>query len=350
MLDTALALQLKAAGEIIVPAAQAFTGALIERAREHRDTLSVGRTHGIHAEPTTFGIKLAGLAMEADRNVRRLREAFDQVAVGALSGAVGTYSATDPGFEARVLARVGLEREPVSTQVVPRDRHARAAAGDRAGRGRPGALRHRDPSPQRTEVLEGPSRSARPEGQLGDAPQAQPDHHRAITGLARVLRGNAQAAVENVALWHERDISHSGAERVILPDSTILIHYMLGLATRVAGGMTVDTQRMAANLELTHGALFSQRVLLALVAPAWRAMTPTGSCRRPPSARGTRASRCVSCSPTTSAPPGSTSRRSSTTRHYTRHARRSSPSSLSSPRRPRRLSAPAARAVSIAPT
>ena len=268
VLDTALALQLKAAGEIIVPAAQAYTTALIERAREYRDTLCVGRTHGVHAEPTTFGIKLAGLAMEADRNARRLAEAFDQVAVGALSGAVGTYSATDPGFEARVLARLGLEREPVSTQVVPRDRHAQllqaiALAG--AGLERFATeVRHL----QRTEVLEAsePFRAGRQKGSSAMPHKRNPIITERITGLARVLRGNAQAAVENVALWHERDISHSGAERVILPDSTILIHYMLGLATRVASGMTVDAQRMAANLELTHGALFSQRVLLALVA------------------------------------------------------------------------------------
>ncbi len=267
VLDTALALQLQAAGEIIVPAAHAFVAALVERAHEHRDTLCVGRTHGIHAEPTTFGIKLAGLAMEADRNARRLAEAFGAVAVGALSGAVGTYSATDPAYEARVLARLGLAGEPVSTQVVPRDRHAellQAIALAGAGLERFATeVRHL----QRTEVLEvsEPFRAGRQKGSSAMPHKRNPIVSERISGLARVLRGNAQAAVENVALWHERDISHSGAERVILPDSTILIHYMLGLATRVASGMTVDTERMAANLELTHGALFSQRVLLALV-------------------------------------------------------------------------------------
>ncbi len=267
VLDTALALQLQAAGEIIVPAAHAFVAALVERAHEHRDTLCVGRTHGIHAEPTTFGIKLAGLAMEADRNARRLAEAFGAVAVGALSGAVGTYSATDPAYEARVLARLGLAGEPVSTQVVPRDRHAellQAIALAGAGLERFATeVRHL----QRTEVLEvsEPFRAGRQKGSSAMPHKRNPIVSERISGLARVLRGNAQAAVENVALWHERDLSHSGAERVILPDSTILIHYMLGLATRVASGMTVDTERMAANLELTHGALFSQRVLLALV-------------------------------------------------------------------------------------
>ena len=268
VLDTALGLQLQAAGEIIVPAARAFVDALVARAREHRDTLCVGRTHGVHAEPTTFGIKLAGLALEADRNARRLHGAFEQAAVGALSGAVGTYSATDPAFEARVLARLGLAREPVSTQVVPRDRHAellQAIALAGAGLERFATeVRHL----QRTEVLEvsEPFRAGRQKGSSAMPHKRNPIVAERISGLARVLRGNAQAAVENVALWHERDISHSGAERVILPDSTILIHYMLGLATRVASGMTVDAERMAANLELTHGALFSQRVLLALVA------------------------------------------------------------------------------------
>ncbi len=267
VLDTALALQLKAAGELIVATALEYAAALVARAREHRDTLCVGRTHGIHAEPTTFGIKLAGLAMEADRNARRLRDAFDQAAVGALSGAVGTYSATDPAFEARVLARLSLAREPVSTQVVPRDRHAellQAIALAGAGLERFATeVRHL----QRTEVLEAsePFRAGRQKGSSAMPHKRNPIVTERISGLARVLRGNAQAAVEDVALWHERDISHSGVERIILPDSTILIHYMLDLATRVASGMTVDTERMAANLELTHGALFSQRVLLALV-------------------------------------------------------------------------------------
>jgi adenylosuccinate lyase len=267
VLDTALALQLRDAGEVIVPAARELVTALAQRAREHRETLCAGRTHGVHAEPTTFGIKLAGLAMEAQRNAQRLARAFDQVAVGALSGAVGTYSATDPAFETRVLGRLGLAREPVSTQVVARDRHAEllgaiALAG--AGLERLATeVRHL----QRTEVLEvsEPFRA----GQKGSSSmphKRNPIVSERISGLARVLRGNAQAALENVALWHERDISHSGAERVILPDSTILIHYMLGLATGLVRGMTVDVQRMRANLELTHGALFSQPVLQALVA------------------------------------------------------------------------------------
>jgi adenylosuccinate lyase len=266
VLDTGLALQLRAAGEVILPGARGLVAALTDRAREHRDTLMVGRTHGVHAEPTTFGLKLAGFAFEADRNARRLERAFAQVAVGALSGAVGTHAAHSPGYEARVLARLDLAPDPASTQVVPRDRHAellQAIALAGAGVERLATeIRHL----QRTEVRE-VEEPFRP-GQKGSSAmphKRNPIAAERLTGLARVLRGNAQAALEDVALWHERDISHSGAERVILPDSTIAIDYMLALATRIVREMTVHPDRMRENLELTHGALFSQRVLLALV-------------------------------------------------------------------------------------
>jgi adenylosuccinate lyase len=220
----------------------------------------------VHAEPTTFGIKLAGFAFEAHRNAIRLDRAFEQVAVGALSGAVGTYAATSPEFEGKVLDRLGLAREDVSTQVVPRDRHAEllstialAAAGlERFAT----ELRHL----QRTEVREAqePFRA----GQKGSSAmphKRNPIKSEQISGLARVLRGNAQAALENVALWHERDISHSSVERIVLPDSTTLIDYLQHRTIALVRDMTVDAERMRANLELTHGALFSQRVLLALV-------------------------------------------------------------------------------------
>jgi adenylosuccinate lyase len=266
VLDTALALQLRAAGETIVPGARALVQALADRAREQVDTLCVGRTHGVHAEPTTFGVKLAGFAFEAHRDALRLQRAFEQVAVGAISGAVGTYAATSPDFERRVLERLGLAREDVSTQVVARDRHAellQAIALAGAGIERLATeIRHL----QRTEVREAqePFRA----GQKGSSAmphKRNPIKSEQLSGLARVLRGNAQAAVENVALWHERDISHSSVERVILPDSTILIDHMQRSATSLVQGLIVDEQRMRANLELTHGALFSQRVLLALV-------------------------------------------------------------------------------------
>jgi adenylosuccinate lyase len=268
VLDTATALQLRAAGEIVLVGARELEAALAERAREHVGTVCVGRTHGVHAEPTTFGVKLAGFAMEARRNAERLERAFAQVSVGAISGAVGTYSATSPAFEQRVLTRLALDREPVSTQVVARDRHAellQAIALAAAGLERLATeIRHL----QRTEVreVEEPFRAGAQKGSSAMPHKRNPITSERITGLARVLRGNATAAVEDVALWHERDISHSGAERVILPDSTILLDYLQHLAIRVVGGMVVHADRMRENLDLTHGALFSQRVLLALVA------------------------------------------------------------------------------------
>jgi adenylosuccinate lyase len=267
VLDTALALQLQSAGQVIVPQAWAFAEALAAQARAHVDTLCVGRTHGVHAEPTTFGIKMAGYAMEAARNADRLERAFAQVATGALSGAVGTYAATSPEFERKVLARLGLNGEPVSTQVVPRDRHAEllqaiALAGAGLERFAP-EIRHL----QRTEVreVEEPFRSGQQKGSSAMPHKRNPINTERITGLARVLRGYSQTGLENVALWHERDISHSGAERVVLPDATILLHYATHVALRIAKGMVVHQDRMAENLELTHGALFSQRLLLALV-------------------------------------------------------------------------------------
>jgi adenylosuccinate lyase len=266
VLDTALALQLKRAGEIVLPGARELVAAFAERAREHVDTLCVGRTHGVHAEPTTFGLKLAGFAFEAHRNLERLERAFDQAAVGALSGAVGTYAATSPDFELRVLGRLGLHPERVSTQVVPRDRHAdlvQAIALAGAGLERFATeVRHL----QRTEVreVEEPFRA----GQKGSSAmphKRNPIVSERVTGIARLLRGYAQASVENVALWHERDISHSSVERVTLPDATILLDYAQSLVLRVVRGMTVHEDRMLANLEATHGALYSQRALLALV-------------------------------------------------------------------------------------
>jgi adenylosuccinate lyase len=267
VLDTALAVQLRQAGAVLVPQAQELARALAERAREHVGTLCVGRTHGVHAEPTTFGIKLAGFAMEAHRNAERLDRAFAQAATGAVSGAVGTYSATSPEFEARVLARLGRGAEPVSTQVVPRDRHAEvlgaiALAG--AGLERLATeVRHL----QRTEVLEAsePFRSGQQKGSSAMPHKRNPITTERVTGLARVLRGYAQTGLEDVALWHERDISHSGAERIVLPDATILLHYMTHVMLRIVRGLQVHAARMRENLELTHGALFSQRLLLALI-------------------------------------------------------------------------------------
>ncbi|HEV2874790.1 MAG TPA: adenylosuccinate lyase [Thermoleophilaceae bacterium] len=267
VLDTALALQLSQAGLILCGGAADYRNALARRAREHAGTICVGRTHGIQAEPTTFGIKLAGFAFEAHRNLRRLERAVEGVSVGALSGAVGTYSANGPEVEAAVLSRLGLGREQVSTQVVPRDRHAElleaiALAG--AGLERFGTeVRHL----QRTEVreVEEPFRAGAQKGSSAMPHKRNPIVSERITGIARLLRGYAQAGLENVALWHERDISHSSVERVTLPDATILLDYAQHLAVRVVDGMVVHEDRMLANLEATHGALYSQRALLALV-------------------------------------------------------------------------------------
>jgi adenylosuccinate lyase len=266
VLDTGLALQLRRVAEIVLPDSRQLVEALAAAAREHAHTLCVGRTHGIHAEPTTFGIKLAGFAFEADRNAARLERAFAQACVGALSGAVGSYAATSPEFEERVLTRLGLAREPVSTQVVPRDRHAellQAIALAGAGLER-FATEIRNLA--RTEV--GEVREPFGAGQKGSSAmphKRNPIKSEQVVGLARVLRGNALAALEDVALWHERDISHSSVERIILPDSTILLDHMQRRVLGLVKGMVVDAGRMRENLEMTYGALFSQRVLLALV-------------------------------------------------------------------------------------
>jgi adenylosuccinate lyase len=266
VLDTATALQLRDAGQIIVESARGFRDALAAKAREHADTLCVGRTHGVHAEPTTFGLKLAGFAFEADRNLFRLENAFDQLAFGAISGAVGTNASVPPSVEQNVMNSLGLKREDISTQVIPRDRHSVLTSRIAIAGGGLERFATEIRNLQRTEVREVEEPFG--EGQKGSSAmphKRNPILTERITGLSRVLRGYAQAGLENIALWHERDISHSGAERVILPDSTILIDYMQSLATRVAEGMTVHPERMKLNMELTHGALFSQRALTALI-------------------------------------------------------------------------------------
>jgi len=266
VLDTGLALQLRRVAEVVLPDARRLVQALVARAREHVDTLCIGRTHGIHAEPTTFGIKLASFAFEAERNARRLERAFAQVTVGAISGAVGTYSATSPEFEERVLARLGLDREPASTQVVARDRHAEllsaiALAG--AGMERFALeLRHL----ARTEV--GEVLEPFGAGQKGSSAmphKRNPIKSEQVVGLARVLRGNAQAALEDVALWHERDISHSSVERMIAPDATTTLAFMLDRAAALVEGLVVYPDGLARNVARAQELYFSEAVLLALV-------------------------------------------------------------------------------------
>ena len=266
VVDTALALQLRDAGDLLAEELERAERAVLVRAEEHRHTPMIGRTHGVHAEPTTFGLKLLGWAVELRRQRERLGAAFDGVRHGKLSGAVGTYANAEPQVEASTLAALGLEREDVATQVIPRVRHAAllsAIAGVGSSLDRFATeLRHL----QRTEVREVEEPFGK--GQKGSSAmphKKNPIVAERISGLARVLRANSLVGLENVALWHERDISHSSAERVVLPDSTIALDYMLDRFTWLAEGMVVHPERMLRNLEASHGLVFSGRALLALV-------------------------------------------------------------------------------------
>ena len=266
VLDTALALQLRAAGELLLEETTKLGRILQRRALEHRDTVMIGRTHGIHAEPITFGMVLGLWAFEVKRGLGRLQNATRQVAVGKISGAVGTYANVDPRVEQLVMAILDLGLEPVSTQVVQRDRHAEfmSALALLATTIEKIALQVRHY--QRTEVLEAEEYFA--PGQKGSSAmphKRNPIISERLCGQARIIRGNMLVAYENVALWHERDISHSSAERVILPDSTILLHYMLKKACWLVDKLNVYPEAMAANLEKSYGLIYSQRVLLQLI-------------------------------------------------------------------------------------
>ena len=266
VLDTALALQIQDAGQLIVEGLDRAFDAVVRRADEHRSTITIGRTHGVHAEPTTFGLKLAVWAFELDRNRARVERALAGMRVGKLSGAVGTYSATDPELERIACERLGLEPSPASTQILQRDRHAEvlAALAVAAASLEKFALELRHLA--RTEVREVEEPFGR--GQKGSSAmphKRNPVVSERICGLARVVRGGAIAALENVALWHERDISHSSAERIVLPDAFLALDYMLDRFTWLMDGLVVFSERMHANLEASHFLFFSQRVLLALV-------------------------------------------------------------------------------------
>ncbi len=266
VLDTALSLQIREAGALILAGLERALAAVTARAEEHRATLTIGRTHGVHAEPTTFGLKLAGWAFGLERDRTRMTRALETMRVGKLSGAVGTYSAADPEVERIACERLGLEPAPSSTQILQRDRHAEvlnalallAASLERFAL----EIRHL----ARTEVreVEEPFGS----GQKGSSSmphKRNPIVSERICGLARVVRGAAVTGLENVALWHERDISHSSAERVVLPDAFLAVDYMLDRFAWVMEGLVVRTQRMRENLDSSHGLYFSQRLLLALV-------------------------------------------------------------------------------------
>jgi adenylosuccinate lyase len=267
VLDTATALQVREAGALLLDGIERTLEAVVRRAEEHRDTVMVGRTHGVHAEPITFGAKLAGWAFELDRDRDRLVRALEGMLVGKLAGAVGTYGGADPEVERIACERLGLVVESVSTQVVPRDRHAElltvlalcAASLERFAT----EIRHL----ARTEVGEVQEPFGR--GQKGSSAmphKRNPVVAERICGLARVGRAAAVVGLENVALWHERDISHSSAERIVLPDSFLALDYMLDRFAWLVDGLVVDAERMHTNLDASHGLVFSQRVLSALVA------------------------------------------------------------------------------------
>ncbi len=267
VLDTATALQVREAGALVLEGVDRAQSAVIRRAEEHRDTVMAGRTHGVHAEPITFGAKLAGWAFELERDRARLAAALEGMRVGKLAGAVGTYGGGDPEVERLACERLGLAPEAVATQVVPRDRYAdllsalalSASSLDRFAT----EIRHL----ARTELREvqEPFRS----GQKGSSAmphKRNPVVAERLSGLARVVRAAAAVGLENVALWHERDISHSSAERVVLPDAFLALDYMLDRFAWLVDGLVVDAERMRRNLDASHGLVFSQRVLLALVA------------------------------------------------------------------------------------
>ena len=265
VLDTCLAMQMKQSGELLLSGLQKLADVLARRAKEFKKTIMVGRTHGVHAEPTTFGLKLALWHDEILRNIDRLKAAVDRISVGQISGAVGTFEHLSPKVEEYVCRKLSLTVAPVSTQILQRDRHAEflstiAVVGSSLEKFAT-EIRHL----QKTEVLEAEEYFSK--GQKGSS--AMPHKRNPITceriaGLSRVLRGNAVAAMENVALWHERDITHSSVERIVIPDSCILLDYMLFLLTDVIDRLIVYPENMLTNLDRTNGLIFSQSVLLAL--------------------------------------------------------------------------------------
>src|SRR5438067_6586331 len=266
VVDTALSVQIREAGSLILAGLDRAFAAVEARAQEHRETLQIGRTHGVHAEPTTLGLKLAGWAFGLARGRERVTRALEGMRVGKLSGAVGTYAATDPELERLACERLGLEPAPTSTQILQRDRHAEllAALAVAASSLDTFALEVRHLA--RTEVAEVQEPFGR--GQKGSSAmphKRNPVVAERICGLARVVRASALVGLENVALWHERDISHSSAERVVIPDAFLALDYMLDRFAWLVEGLVVKPERMRENLNASHGLFFSQRLLLALV-------------------------------------------------------------------------------------
>ena len=266
VLDTALAVQMKQSATLILKELSAFKVVLERQAKKYKLTPTIGRSHGIHAEPLTFGLKIANWYEEVKRNVNRLKRARQTIAYGQISGAVGTFACIDPDVEEYVCAKLGLKPAPVSSQVIQRDRHAEFFSALAIIAGTIDKIATEIRHLQRTEVLEAEEFFSK--GQKGSSAmphKRNPIISERMSGLARVVRANAFAAMENIPLWHERDISHSSVERIIGPDSTILIHYMLRKMTKMMDGLVVYPDNMMRNLEKTGGLIYSQSVLLALV-------------------------------------------------------------------------------------
>jgi adenylosuccinate lyase len=266
IMDTALSMQLVAASDILAQGVTELIAVLKEKTKEYKHTIMMGRTHGVHAEPTTFGLKLAIWFEEMKRNQQRLAEARKVIAVGKISGAVGTYATVTPEVETITCAKLGLEAAPISSQIVQRDRHAQfvttlaiiASSLDKFATEIRGL--------QRTETLE--AEEPFEEGQTGSSAmphKRNPELCERTSGLSRLVRGHALTSLENIALWHERDISHSSNERIILPDSCLVLDYVLHIFTYVMKGLRVYPEHMKENLEITKGLVFSQRVMLALI-------------------------------------------------------------------------------------
>jgi adenylosuccinate lyase len=266
IMDTALSLQLKEASKILSHDIAELISVLEDKAIEHKRTLMIGRTHGVHAEPITFGLKLALWAQEMKRNAVRLAEAEKAISVGKISGAVGTYATVSPEVEDSACRKLGLTAAPISSQIIQRDRHAQFLTTLAIAAGSLEKFATEIRSLQRTEVLEAEEPFAA--GQTGSSAmphKRNPELCERVCGLARLMRGNALTSMENIALWHERDISHSSNERIILPDSCLVLDYVLSIFTPVMKGLLVYPENMRRNLELTQGLVFSQRVLIALI-------------------------------------------------------------------------------------
>jgi adenylosuccinate lyase len=266
VMDTALGLQLAQAADILAKGIGDLISVLESKAIEHKYTIMMGRTHGVHAEPTTFGLKMALWTQEMKRNARRLAEARENVSVGKISGAVGAYATVPPQVEKIACARLGLTPAPISSQIIQRDRHAHFVTTSAIIAGSLEKFATEIRGLQRTEVreVEEPFEA----GQTGSSAmphKRNPELCERVCGLARLIRGYALTSLESIALWHERDISHSSAERIILPDSCLALDYMLSIFTSIMKGLKVYPESMRRNIELTQGVIFSQRVLLALI-------------------------------------------------------------------------------------